>query len=207
VLLNDPVAGDQDRDPVPTVRAAHRALRARPTDARREPFVADRLAERDAPQLGPDGLVKRAPGRDDRHAELAQGAREVGIQLALQPVEQPVTAAHQRPAESAGDDRALGRQHSPIGELEQAYPVVGRSGQHRSQRRGELPGYDDRRGTAAQTGSIARRERSGGGRVALNVAGERRPSWTAGSAEDPGAANGDVGGFNHGGGTLLARAA
>src|SRR5439155_2081874 len=58
VLLDHPVAGDDDGDPVLAVRQAHGALRAGPADAPRQLLVGDRLAAGDPEQLLPDPLLK-----------------------------------------------------------------------------------------------------------------------------------------------------
>lgn len=77
VLVHDAVTGDENREPILTVRVSHRPLRTRRADRPPELLVRVRLAVRDLAQRVPHLHLKRRSRIHERHRELAALPLEV----------------------------------------------------------------------------------------------------------------------------------
>ena len=121
---DDPVAGDQDRDPVVPVGLAHRTNRIGPTDHFGLLTVGSRLAVGDLAEPAPHGLLEFGARRAHGDVEAASLGVEVLIELRLRARENLVVARHEGCAGVFGEALHLGRQHAPVYELEQVQGVV-----------------------------------------------------------------------------------
>jgi S-adenosylmethionine:tRNA ribosyltransferase-isomerase len=118
VLINDAVAGNENRDSVQAVGASDRALCARCGDDSSQLFVRPRLTERDPLQFGPHALLERRARRHERQRERPQLSRKINVQLVAQPIKMRRVAGNDGTAESIPNLLDLRRQHAAVAELE-----------------------------------------------------------------------------------------
>ena len=90
VAAEHAMAGRDDRDRVAAVGGADRARRLGPADLARDLAIAAGLAERNRQQRGPHALLEIGAVEIERHRELLQPACEIGVQLFLRLVQEPV---------------------------------------------------------------------------------------------------------------------
>jgi hypothetical protein len=84
VLVNNSMAGNQDRNAVRSVRVANGTLPRRRADTPRQFLVRARLAVGDSKQFVPNTYLKRRSRVDERERELMQFSSKIRIQLIRQ---------------------------------------------------------------------------------------------------------------------------
>ena len=133
-LVDDTMAGNDDRDSIQAVGPSDGTLRSRRADSSCEIFIRSRLSERDALQFGPHAFLERRAGRREGHGELSELSGEIGLELRAQAVEMRRLARDNGAIESLTNGFDLRRQLAAVGELEQADPLCGGAGDERPQR-------------------------------------------------------------------------
>jgi hypothetical protein len=132
VLLDHPVTGDHDGDPVPAVGQAYRALGGRLADPGGQLLVGNGLAEGNVDELSPDLLLELGAFEIQRHVELLPFSGKVFVQLPADPVDVLVPARDDGAAVEPGQVGRLLGQLFPVGELQHAEAVLGSGGEQRT---------------------------------------------------------------------------
>src|SRR5690625_4276163 len=131
VSIDHPVAGDDDRQLVGTVRLSHRPESGRPAHPARQLHVRDGLAVRDAPQFLPNLVLEGRAHQANGGLETGTLSREVLAELPFDGLQRRRRAGQYRVA--AAQPLQFGLQAAPLHELEQHQLLLIRDGEHRAE--------------------------------------------------------------------------
>ena len=128
------MTGNNDADAVVAVAPADCARRGRFAHFPSELTVGHRFTVGNLQEALPDRDLERRAGKDQRHGELPQRAREIAIQFVGETLQVRMLAGHGSICEVPAQRAELRFQPAAVVELQKADAFIRRSGEELSQR-------------------------------------------------------------------------